>query len=231
MRLSCLIAILTVCLLLGTACEKEEPLFERTYVRHGETERRVTVSVFGKLEENGWICDHIAVRTRGGNYALAVMYFDFEPMLSHKEDFGFEWEDMNFDGFPDFRMIANEGNANIYYKCWLWDNREQEFAEEPQLSELSSPEFLSDKQLIFSHNRSSAIDMAEEYYRWRDNALEKVSSFSQERMNANTLLVTVGSQKDGQMIYTEKQVAYEPEIENLPEEVQKLHEQFRAIEK
>ena len=36
-------------------------------------------------------------------------------------------EDLNFDGYPDIRLMGTAGTVNITYLCWLWDAQAGQF--------------------------------------------------------------------------------------------------------
>jgi len=82
---------------------------------------------------------------------------------------GFELIDVNFDGYHDFRLIA-EGTAgpNVLYRNWLWQPEEERFAANEALNEIVSPDFDPDTQEIVSRWRSSAAEGGVDIYNWEE---------------------------------------------------------------
>lgn len=85
-------------------------------------------------------------------------------------------EDMNFDGYFDLKIVAGRGIANIYYHCWLWDQKQQQFVLHEALSELASPQFDADTQTIHSFFHGSAVDSKEAKYTFKNGQLRLVSA-------------------------------------------------------
>ncbi len=80
-------------------------------------------------------------------------------------------EDMNFDGYTDFRLPSSLGSVNSFYYCWLWDMSEKTFKYYYPLSAICSPEFKKDTKEIVSTNRSSASRYDVTTYTWVDGQL------------------------------------------------------------
>ncbi|TWH48317.1 hypothetical protein [Sporomusa sp. KB1] len=78
-------------------------------------------------------------------------------------------EDMNFDGYTDLKITAVQGNANVYYHCWLWDQKRQEFVFHKGLSNLASPVFDSSAKTVHSFTPVSATDSVEATYTFLRN--------------------------------------------------------------
>ncbi len=58
------------------------------------------------------------------------------------EDMAFghhEVVDANFDGYMDFSVLHNMGNAARYWYLWVWDEEAGQFAEVPEYREISFP--------------------------------------------------------------------------------------------
>lgn len=80
-------------------------------------------------------------------------------------------EDMNFDGYTDFRLPSSLGNVNSFFYCWLWDMSARTFKYYSPLSAISSPVFNKDTKEIISTNRSSAAQYDVTTYKWVDGQL------------------------------------------------------------
>lgn len=66
-------------------------------------------------------------------------------------------EDMNFDGFPDVRILFSQGNANIYYDGWLWRPKEEAFVRYEAMRDISDPQFDQDSKTVLCYERGSAV--------------------------------------------------------------------------
>lgn len=88
-------------------------------------------------------------------------------------------EDMNFDGYTDLKIMAGRGNANVYYNCWLWDQKRQKFILHAELSKLASPQFDSGAKTILSFTHISAADSVEATYTFQNGKLRPVQIMEQ----------------------------------------------------
>lgn len=70
-------------------------------------------------------------------------------------------EDMNFDGFPDVRVLSSQGLQNIYYDCWLWRPESQTFEKDGELSALSGLDFDPVSRHINTFTHISAVESGE----------------------------------------------------------------------
>lgn len=78
---------------------------------------------------------------------------------------GFEFIDMNFDGYADLRLVKTmTAGANTFYSNWLWSPEKQMFLKDAALDALSSPSFDSETQEVSARNRSSASDYQRDFY-------------------------------------------------------------------
>lgn len=78
---------------------------------------------------------------------------------------GFEFIDMNFDGYADLRLVkATTAGANVYYSNWLWSPEQEIFVRDAALDALSSPSFDAETQEVSARNRSSAADYQTDFY-------------------------------------------------------------------
>lgn len=84
-------------------------------------------------------------------------------------DNGFETIDVNFDGYLDFRLLAQTtAGPNSLYRNWLWSDEEMRFAENGALDAIVSPEFDPETQEIVSRWRSSAAEGGVDIYIWEE---------------------------------------------------------------
>lgn len=117
-------------------------------------------------------------------------------------------EDMNFDGFRDFRVQAETpAGPNIPYYCFLWEPKSGKFVHSKALDFVTSPEFDQKAKLVRSSNRDSAASYIEEAYKFENGKLTLMESTvteyaeSPDPAQPNKLLKTVTSKKriDGKM--------------------------------
>lgn len=80
-------------------------------------------------------------------------------------------EDINFDGFKDFRLLYNERGSNKYYLCFLWDMEKLRFSYCHPLSALPSPEFDSGSRTVSSYDREQENICIITTYSWDRNSL------------------------------------------------------------
>lgn len=74
------------------------------------------------------------------------------------EDMAFghhEVVDANFDGYVDFSVLYNMGNAARYWYLWVWDESAGQFAEVPEYREISLPRRNPETEIIDGWARNS----------------------------------------------------------------------------
>lgn len=91
------------------------------------------------------------------------------------EDMAFghhEVVDANFDGYVDFSVLYNMGNAARYWYLWVWDEGAGQFVEVPEYREISLPRCNPETEVIDGWARSSgAGDGVTTFHRWEDGRL------------------------------------------------------------
>ena len=117
-------------------------------------------------------------------------------------------EDMNFDGFKDFRVQAEmPAGPNIPYYCFLWDAKANKFVHSKALDFVTSPEFDQKAKLVRSFNRDSAASYIDEAYKFENGKLilmeSKVTEFAEspDPLQQDKLIKTetVKKRVDGKM--------------------------------
>ena len=63
------------------------------------------------LEENGTVLQTLSVDIDDGYWVTQCWNKDGDLFV----------EDLNFDGFPDLRLMEGAGVVNLAYLCWLWN--------------------------------------------------------------------------------------------------------------
>lgn len=83
-------------------------------------------------------------------------------------------DDYNFDGYTDFSIMYNQGNANSYYYFWLYDKTRHNYIRSDALSNIPSPRFDKQTESISSYDHISASDNIDALYVWQDGVLKLV---------------------------------------------------------
>ena len=80
--------------------------------------------------------------------------------------------DANFDGYMDFSVLRNMGNAAGYWYLWVWDEEAGQFAEVPEYREISFPRCNPETEIIDGWARNSGGgDGVTTFHRWEDGKL------------------------------------------------------------
>lgn len=113
----------------------------------------------------------IAIRQQGTAEPFQVIGNVDSQTFPDIENNGFEVIDLNFDGYLDFRLLAQTtAGPNVLYRNWLWSPRDQRFDGNQALDEIVSPEFDPDTQEITSRWRSSATEGGVDIHMWEAGA-------------------------------------------------------------
>ncbi|MBO6678088.1 MAG: hypothetical protein JJ962_05790 [Parvibaculum sp.] len=115
------------------------------------------------------VIDTVSIRRQGENepfQSFSDVGSSVVPQIEHN---GFETIDVNFDGYLDFRLLAQTtAGPNTLYRNWLWSEEEMHFVESAPLDAIVSPEFDADTQEIVSRWRSSAAEGGIDIYIWEE---------------------------------------------------------------
>lgn len=91
------------------------------------------------------------------------------------EDMAFghhEVVDANFDGYVDFSVLYNMGNAARYWYLWVWDEGAGQFVEVPEYREISLPRCNPETEVIDGWARNSGGgDGVTTFHRWEEGKL------------------------------------------------------------
>ena len=118
-------------------------------------------------------------------------------------------EDMNFDGYTDFRLMESPtAGPNTYWYFWLFDPETGTFYRSGEFedSSLVSPEFDQDNRTIICFHRDGMGMYGTEYYFIEDGHLLLVKSEKTEYYGPDSLLTTVTELVNDEMIVTEQNV-------------------------
>lgn len=109
----------------------------------------------------------IAIRRQGEAEHFQVISDVESTVNTAIDNNGFEVLDLNFDGYLDFRLLAQTtAGPNVLYRNWLWSSRDMRFVAHAKLDEITSPEFDPDTQEITSRWRASAAEGGVDIYTW-----------------------------------------------------------------
>lgn len=83
---------------------------------------------------------------------------------------GFIIEDMNFDGYNDFRLLEIRGKrGNMAFYCWLYNPVKNQFEENISLEEISAPYFDTTKKRIHEGWHRASGYGGYNVYKWINN--------------------------------------------------------------
>ncbi|MDF3865639.1 nitrite reductase [Pseudomonas denitrificans (nom. rej.)] len=88
--------------------------------------------------------------------------------------------DANFDGWPDLTIAQFlPAGPNIPHQTWLYDPMSGRFVEAPPILQgITSPEFDSVHQIVYTFWRASCCEHGITTYRWKGEDVEEVESWS-----------------------------------------------------
>ena len=117
------------------------------------------------------VIDTVSIRRQGETEPFQIVADAGSSVMPQIEHNGFETIDVNFDGYLDFRLLAQTtAGPNVLYRNWLWSEEEMLFVDSVPLDEIVSPEFDADTQEIISRWRSSAAEGGVDIYIWEEGA-------------------------------------------------------------
>lgn len=115
-------------------------------------------------------------------------------------------EDMNFDGYTDFRLMEfPTAGPNTYWYFWLFNPDSGTFfrSAEYEGSNLVSPEFIQDEKMIRCFHRDGMGIYGTEYYTCDNDLLTLVRADRTEWSGPDSQVTTVTRLIDGEMVITE----------------------------
>ena len=111
------------------------------------------------------------------------------------EDGSLTTEDLNFDGFPDLRLMDTAGVVNINYLCWLWDPERGQFTYAFSLLGYDV-QIDSDTQQLVTQTRDAAGQYDTDYYRY-DNGSKELLHLKQVHVDLVAQTTTIYEWIDG----------------------------------
>ncbi len=122
-------------------------------------------------------------------------------------------EDMNFDGYTDFRLMESpSAGPNTCWYFWLFDPETGIFcrSREYEESNLVSPEFIQEDRMIMCFHRDGMGIYGTEYYIIENGHLLLIRADQTEFKSPDSLVSTVTELVNGEMVVTEQNV---PEVD------------------
>ena len=118
------------------------------------------------------------------------------------EDGSLTTDDLNFDGYPDLRLMADVGVVNISYLCWLWDPDTEQFRYAFELVGYDVQADADTQQLV-TESRGAGHDYTD-YYRY-DNEAHTLVHLNELHISAEEVggIYEVHELIDGQWVQTQ----------------------------
>lgn len=104
-------------------------------------------------------------------------------------------EDMDFDGWPDFRYEFGDFTYNWTESCWRYEPAAGLFRKDPVLSGLSMPRFDPERREVWSGERSMGFDWEQRCFRWVDGRLTVLRTLSAHMEPAGLTLTVTDAQR------------------------------------
>ena len=119
----------------------------------------------------------------------------------------FYLEDMNFDGYEDFRIAEFlPAGPNVPFYYWLYNNNTQRFEPNSALEEITSPQFDQKNKSITSHWRASATLNGVTTYKLI-NGTPEITDETDEEYSDEFTTITTKKRINGELkIVSQKQV-------------------------
>lgn len=174
-------------------------------------------TALGHVGEWSSHADRILVTdTQSGALIQEIVISDVEewdfPQIAHDgASFGLFVEDVNFDGFKDMRLEADEGNSGVKaYYYWIWDNQAKQFKWNEAFCVIGSPVVDTVAQTITTPQyRDNASTYNAYTYRIENNVpvlIKTVQTFYPDNVHVKE---TTRELADGEMRTTGVKLGYE----------------------
>lgn len=116
---------------------------------------------------------------RNGDFSVPVQVFtDFTFDTNAPVDGEFVVEDLNFDGWPDFRIFAFQARIGSGWFCWCWDPETEGFVLRQEMENIISPVADQAEQTIYSSRSYGLGGFQFSTYQWEDGALMETQCFA-----------------------------------------------------
>lgn len=121
--------------------------------------------IYGNIDENSFAEKYSATR-------IEILLGEYKQIISNisatysEKEMGFEFIDIDFDGYKDFRIVSfiPASAHSLPHQYWRFDNTKNQFISAPAFDELMSAEFDETSKTIKSFWRSSNAENGIDVY-------------------------------------------------------------------
>ncbi len=145
-----------------------------------------------------------------------------------------KFEDMNFDGYQDLRLMADVAAGPISYQCWLFDPKTGLLVKNEELSALTSLEVDSNHKRIISYWKTNALRQGTNYYQFIAGQLtlirQEITEYSAEEDSSYqlTVLERIGNEMK---LIEQQQVPAENETNNAIDVASPIKKMWQNLDK
>ena len=135
--------------------------------------------------------------------------YTFFGRLEESKKYVFVLEDVNFDGFNDFRVIQFEpANPNIPYYYWTFNYKKQIFQRDTALEEITSPDIDHKRKVITSFWQAGWCDHGVDTYKYINGKITLIQKyeFACDEKNPELLISTTRKLINGKMKLVQRSV-------------------------
>ncbi|BAP56898.1 hypothetical protein THII_2601 [Thioploca ingrica] len=150
------------------------------------------------------------------------------------EQLNFKFEDMNFDGYQDLRLMVDIAAGPIPYLCWLFEPKTGLLVKNEELSKLTSLEVDSNHKRIISYWKTNALRQGTNYYQFIAGKLtlirQEITEYSAEEESSYqlTVLERIGNEMK---LIEQQQVPAENETKNTLDMASSIKEMWQNLDK
>lgn len=119
-------------------------------------------------------------------------------------NFGLVIEDMNFDGYKDFRIRAISGGArnNPFSYCWIYDPVQHKYLLNEELEEIISPQVDHENKMITSRSNGSSGISIQSFNKWVDGHIALIKEIVENRREKDAIHITTKEWKISHLTIT-----------------------------
>lgn len=124
------------------------------------------------------ILDTVEVYRNGDFSAPTQIFQDFTYDSEAPVNGEFIVEDLNFDGWPDFRIFAYQSRIGSGWFYWCWNPDTEEFVLQQEMENILTPVVNQAEQTIYSSELYGLGGFSFSTFRWEDGTLVETQCFS-----------------------------------------------------
>jgi hypothetical protein len=170
---------------------------------------RLPVYTFAVVGDTDNYISEIRISVKGSTGVQQVLTgFGTEP--PYKGSKYLQFEDLNFDGYKDIKLLAWWGSGGQGYNIWLFHPLKETFVYNEQLSNLGNVSAVPESKTISSSYRSGWASHGSALYQFAGDSLLLIRSETTEWIESEKhFLKTVRVRRDGVMIDSLQAVVHE----------------------